>query len=489
MATEKTPGVYIVEENAFPNSVVEVPTGVPAFIGYTETALHGSTPIAGVPARITSLSEYHQLFGGAPVEQFRRGKSAAGDPHFVSAKPRFYLYHAMRLFFDNGGGPCWITSIGGYGSGPPAAANYLNAFWENLAKEQEPTIYVAPDAVSLDWAGYKTVTERMMQECQTLQSRVALLDLHGGDGPDLFDAIQRFREGVDLGENPSYGAIYAPWLNTTILSASDVSFLQLDDATRAALAQAIKDELSASGDAAANAAISELADKLTQAPASAEEAQRTHQSLQTVSAVYRAWMQDLLTAANVLPPAGAMAGVWTLTDNNVGVFKAPANTGIVSVLSPTHTISDEQQQDMNVPLYGKAVNAIRTFMGRGVLVWGARTLDGNSQDFRYINVRRTLIMLEQSIKLAAQAYVFAPNDSTTWTSVRSMLSNFLNNQWKAGALAGATPEQAYSVDVGLGTTMTGNDILDGYMRVVVKVAIVHPAEFIVITVQQKMQSS
>ena len=128
-------------------------------------------------------------------------------------------------------------------------------------------------------------------------------------------------------------------------------------------------------------------------------------------------------------------------------------------------------------------------MGRGVLVWGARTLDGNSQDWRYINVRRTLIMLEQSIYYAAQAYVFAPNDAGTWQTVKTMIENFLNNQWKAGALAGTKPGDAYDVSVGLGSTMTGNDILDGYMRVTVRVAPVRPAEFIVITFQQKMQSS
>ncbi|MGP6088964.1 phage tail sheath family protein [Antarctobacter jejuensis] len=486
MATsEKIPGVYIVEEDAFPNSVVEVATAVPAFIGYTEKAARGAVPIAAVPTRITSLSEYTSYFGGPPAELFDSADGVA----FVSAAPRFRLYDALRMFFSNGGGPCWITSIGGYGSGPPAVAAYTDAIWETLAKEQEPTIYVAPDAVSLDLSGYKTVTERMMRECQTLQNRVALLDLPGGAGQDLQSAIQTFWDEIDLGDQPSYGAIYAPWLNTNLRSSTDVTYLQLKTDARAALSDKIKQELPTSGDTAANAAISELADKLSSGPANPQDAIGTDQALRNVSAVYRTWMDGLLEAVNVVPPAGAMAGVWTRTDNNVGVFQAPANTGIVSVISPTVTISDADQGDMNVPLNGKAVNAIRSFPGRGVLVWGARTLDGNSQDFRYINVRRTLIMLEQSIAFAAQAYVFAPNDAGTWTAVQSMISNFLNNQWKAGALAGSTPEQAYSVDVGLGSTMTGNDILDGYMRVTVRVAITHPAEFIVITFQQKMQTS
>ena len=97
-----------------------------------------------------------------------------------------------------------------------------------------------------------------------------------------------------------------------------------------------------------------------------------------------------------------------------------------------------------------------------------------------------MIFLEMSIKAAARAYVFEPNDANTWILLQGMISNFLNNVWKAGALFGSTPGEAYDVQVGLGTTMTANDILDGYMRVTVRVAVVRPAEFIVITFQQKM---
>lgn len=487
MATfeKNVPGVYINEENAFPTSVVEVATAEPAFIGYTESAQRGSTPITGVPMWITSLSEYTTIFGGAPVERF----DSAGGAGFASVSPRFRLYDALRMFFYNGGGPCWVTSVGGYGSAPPAVAAYTDAIWEALAKLQGPTIYVAPDAVSLDWPGYQKVTERMMRECQTLKSRVALLDLFDGDGPDLQGAIQTFRDQIDLGDEPGYGAIYAPWLNTTLRSSNDVSFLQMTADARATLSDQIKLELPATGDAAANSAIAELADKLKSDPATPQDAIRTDQALRSVSDVYRTWMHSLLDAVNVVPPAGAMAGVWTRMDNSIGVFKAPANTGIASVVSPTVDISDADQEDMNLPRDGKAVNAIRTFPGRGVLVWGARTLDGNSQDYRYINVRRTLIMLEQSIFYAARAYVFEPNDAGTWSAVQSTISNFLNYQWKAGALAGNSPEEAYSVHVGLGSTMTGNDILDGYMRVTVRVAVTRPAEFIVITFQQKMQTS
>ena len=146
-------------------------------------------------------------------------------------------------------------------------------------------------------------------------------------------------------------------------------------------------------------------------------------------------------------------------------------------------------EDLNAPLQGKAICAIRPLKGLGTMVWGARTLDANSLDWRYMNVRRTMIMLEQSIKIAAKAYVFEPNVKNTWVSIQSMIENFLTNLWKQGALAGAVPADAFSASVGLGSTMTANDILEGRLNITVRVAISHPAEFIVITFQQQQQQS
>ena len=123
------------------------------------------------------------------------------------------------------------------------------------------------------------------------------------------------------------------------------------------------------------------------------------------------------------------------------------------------------------------------------MVWGVRTLDGNSQDWRYISVRRTAIYLEQSIKLGLQAYIFAPNDANTWVTINSLVSNFLNEIWKRGGLMGSTPANAYSVAVGLGSTMTAEDIFNGILRVSVKVAISHPAEFIELSFMQEMEKS
>jgi phage tail sheath protein FI len=229
--------------------------------------------------------------------------------------------------------------------------------------------------------------------------------------------------------------------------------------------------------------------KLPQPPLIGPTVTQIHQALMVVSPTYVKIMGNIQKQLNTLPPAAGMAGVYTRIDNSIGVFKAPANTTMNSVVTPTVDLTNDEQDDLNAPLDGKAINAIRTFPGRGVLIWGARTLDGNSDDWRYINVRRTIIMLEQSIKYATLAYVFEPNNAGTWVTVKNMISNFLTNQWKSGALVGAKPEEAYTVDVGLGSTMTGEDILQGFMYVTVRVALVRPAEFIVITFQQKMQTS
>lgn len=138
---------------------------------------------------------------------------------------------------------------------------------------------------------------------------------------------------------------------------------------------------------------------------------------------------------------------------------------------------------------GKSVNAIRFFNGQGILVWGARTLDGNSDDWRYISVRRTITYLEQSIKSAARAYVFSPNNANTWSALQNMISSFLTGVWQQGGLQGASPAAAFNVSVGLGTTMTADDLLNGYMRILVKVAVLHPAEFMVISFEQQQATS
>ncbi|NNE77239.1 MAG: phage tail sheath family protein, partial [Pricia sp.] len=124
-----------------------------------------------------------------------------------------------------------------------------------------------------------------------------------------------------------------------------------------------------------------------------------------------------------------------------------------------------------------------------VLVWGARTLDGNSNEWRYISVRRFFNMVEESVMKATERFVFEPNDANTWIKVKSMIENFLVLQWRAGALMGAKAEEAFFVKVGLGETMTADDVLNGKMIVEIGMAVVRPAEFIILRFSHKMLES
>lgn len=501
MGQYKTPGVYIVEKNAFPNSVVEVATAVPAFIGYTERADNKGKSLSNKAWRISSMSEFISYYGGAPKSQFQLNKAeddasieadfSANGADYVLAREgaNYLLYYSMMLFFQNGGGACYIVSVGKHGEDIEMAK--LSSGIKALLKEQEPTMVVIPDAMSLKEASECiTLQQAMLEHCgYVMKNRFAVLDVYGGykDQQDPSgNCIADFRNS--LGTNfLDYSAAYYPWLNTTIVQASDLSFdniVNLD-----VLKELIDAEIDASTQSDAKKAelktqSGELtAKKKTLAPAD------LHKNLNAGSPVYGAILLAIRNRMNLLPPAAGMAGIYSMVDNTRGVWKAPANVSLNSVISPAVEITHDQQEDLNVTTAGKSINAIRSFIGEGTLVWGARTLDGNSLDWRYINVRRTMIMLEESIKLATKAYVFEPNVSTTWVTIKSMINNFLDSIWKRGGLAGATPDDAFGVFVGLGETMTPQDILDGILRVTVLVALSRPAEFIEITFQQQMQKS
>lgn len=458
MAQYKTPGVYINEENGYSTSVTASETAVPVFIGFTEKAQHYIPDTDYIQSRISSLTEYIEYYGGAPDYQFEmtevtdsNTEEDAFHTHITidgktysieQVGEKFNLYRALCLFFANGGGECYILSVG----------NYKDTFNKNkfldglkrLEKEEEPTMVVIPEAIHLTQEDCAQVQNAILQHCNTTQNKFGILDVYDGykkrNSTDT-DIIKEFRTTLGQ-EGRDYGAAYYPWLNTTIMQDSEIG-----------------------------------------------ESNLTPKSLALVKnkPEYQQVLDCIKSQLNVLPPSSAMAGVYTMVDNNRGVWKAPANVALSSVISPSVNISHDEQEDLNAPLNGEAVNAIRSFIGQGVLVWGARTLDGNSNDWRYINVRRMVIMLEQSIQKAMRPFVFEPNNANTWVHLKTIVNNFLINKWKQGALIGSTPEEAFSVQVGLGQTMTGDDIINGILRMQVLVSIIRPAEFIVLTFEQQMQ--
>lgn len=496
MAAMKTPGVYIVEKNAFPNSVVEVATAIPAFIGHTEKAVNGNKSLLNKPWRITSMAEFRSYFGGEPSPVFEIQEAEGMDPELVlngsgykmvQSNTAYTLYYNMLLFYANGGGPCYVVSVGDYSAA--FDAERFTAGIETLIKEQEPTLVLVPEAVYLQKAACVTVQQALLMHCGAkMKNRFAVLDVYDGyksrqdaDG----DPVNDFREAI--GSNfLAYGAAYYPWINTSVVSEKSVTYANVD---RTKLKELIEAEVMGWKDENRQAQILAQLPKIEEEELEQVEKDLLHTVLLQNSQVYRSVLKEIRQKVNLLPPGAAMAGIYTMVDNTRGVWKAPANVSVSNIIAPAVNISHDEQEDLNVPLSGKAVNAIRTFTGEGVKVWGARTLDGNSLDWRYINVRRTMIFLEESVKNAARAYVFDPNEANTWLNIKSMIENFLKGIWKRGGLAGAVPDDAYSVHVGLGDTMTPEDILEGIMRITVLVAISRPAEFIEITFQQQMQKS
>ena len=490
-----TPGVYVEEKSAFSSSIVAVPTAVPAFIGYTQKALRGKKDLTNVPTKITSLGEYLTFFGGAPNTTFTITPNGVDYTLEVDKASQYLLYNSLRLFFANGGGSCYIVSVGSYNDAidPGVIKGVENGGGlTSLLKEQEPTMVVIPDAVLLEADDCYSLYQAVIQHCgYQMQSRVTILDVHNGNQArtlDDEDIVNKFREGV--GTNfLSYAAGYYPWLNTTIVQASELNYDTVSN--RDGLIAVLNAEVDANlaADLIKEKRAEDIKAEIAKLEGEVEDPITLDQTLQAVSPTYKEILADMRTMLNVLPPSAAMAGVYSLVDNSIGVHKAPANVSLGSVVSPTVNITSDNQEDLNLPLNGKAVNAIRPFIGKGTLVWGARTLDGNSQDWRYISVRRAMLMIEQSVKIAMEAYVFEPNVSSTWLKAKTSIDNFLTTLWKAGTLVGSSTSEAFETNIGLGVTMTPTDILDGIMRISVKVAISRPAEFIVITFQQKMQES
>ncbi|PLX13002.1 MAG: phage tail protein [Marinilabiliales bacterium] len=630
MADYKTPGVYVEEISTLPPSVGQVPTAVPAFIGYTGRALKHGKNLKNVPVHITSLLEYQEVFGGA-CHPGKIEVKLDDNNHVESVgfEKRFFLYDNVRMFFANGGGECYIVSVGSY-------EDELNAdaIAEGIAackKEDHPTMLLIPDAVLLEKsADCYSLQQQLLMQCNELQDRVAILDIYDGyiDRSDK-DVVLDFRNGIGI-NFLKYGAAYYPWLQTTlstsfgfediVLKGSDDSELELstivsDPSAINRLKEVIKDleaikgfvkdpmgdetslkdkffkveedklnkkdelvhyltvlkdlvtkifELRDGGTIQNNVLANELNVKTNPSSNLANvikgvtavdlgagtgiinpEADFAEYELATVkpspalegiedegtlvlkgkailkksfedlvdilvsiktdaekikdhddkvvydtNVMYKSIVNEVQKEASKLPPGGAMAGIYAMVDNNRGVWKAPANVSMNSVVKPWVKIDNQQQEDLNVDVNaGKSINAIRGFKGKGTLVWGARTLAGNDNEWRYVSVRRFFNMVEKSVKLSTNWAVFEPNDANTWIRVKAMIENYLTNLWKAGALAGSTPDQSFFVHIGLGSTMSPVDILEGRMNVEIGMAVVRPAEFIVLKFSHKLQES
>ncbi|KGN77417.1 hypothetical protein HW49_10365 [Porphyromonadaceae bacterium COT-184 OH4590] len=614
MASYKTPGVYVEEIPKLPQSVADVPTAIPAFIGYTEHARTGEDESAdelrNKPKKIRSLIEYERYFGKYPTYEQSKDK-------------KFVTYDSVRLFFDNGGGVCYIVSIGNYTGtedNTPNAERFTDALKE-VESIDEVTLLLMPDAstlLSADKLG--SVQQQALLQCKKLGDRFAILDIKEEADKDREQHLETFRDGVGA-NNLEYGAAYYPHISTTysynfgftdivnkifedtykkdlekFLSNFDVPSaitlcrtigVQKNDKTKTYLAarttevlkraysrdnidyetvktiwklddssekygfkvekeesskakkdkaklydekfnelketevlkayvksqllvtesyeEIVKDEAKHKEKAdlfikkqviedLVNEKINTKDSKYLQTFLFAinpndKDQKVKEEALKPFIKDYGKYEQELIGKASLVPPSGAIAGIYAQNDNVAGVWKAPANMSLASIKGVSCLINNDMQDGMNIHSSGKSINAIRAFSGKGILVWGARTLKGNDNEWRYIPVRRLFNYVEESIQESTEWAVFSPNTQNTWTKIKSQIENFLTNIWRAGGLAGATPDQAFFVNVGLNSTMDAQDILDGRLIVEVGMAAVRPAEFIIIRFSHKLQES
>lgn len=551
MPVYKTPGVYVEEISTLPPSVAEVATAVPAFVGYSEI---GPADVADpVVARITSLLEFKTVFGRAQRMKFKLSVDAGGTsvaPAGTGAN--FTLYYAVSHYFKNGGGPCYVASVGTYAA-TPGKDRYIDGL-AAIAKEDEPTLLVLTDAASTLTAGaYLEVCAEALSQCQALGDRFTILDVPGGKWA-------AFRSDPSLSVNLMYGAAYHPYLQTTLaveydeadvavlrggsrptaasgslglggatglavsftgttgnlpavaitagakaaqpsfalsaltLTLSDVNGCSAADIATAWAAWKTTNstggfDITKVGDGSAVVATADAPAAAISLSAAAADTLASVKASNNETGLYNAARLALDAQRVVLPPSAAVAGIYARVDRDQGVWKAPGNVGVLAVLGPVSKITNDEQDRLNVDdTAGKSINAIRAFTGKGTLVWGARTLAGNDNEWRYVSVRRLFITIEESARKATAFAVFEANDATTWLKVKAMIESYLYGLWERGALAGPKPEAAYYVNVGLGRTMTPQDVLDGRMVVEIGVAAVRPAEFIVLRFSHKLQT-
>ncbi len=481
MPTYKTPDVYIEEIPLFPPSVAEVETAIPVFIGYTNKAVDlEAHDLTNVPTRIMSLLEYEQYYGGPEKEALTidvtdtTREEPAGSGTFVldtrtviaslAAPTGYNMYYSVKGFYDNGGGVCYIISVG-----PTSAGAFdkgeLIAGVDEAAKIDEITLFVIPEVLQLAATATTDVGEvndHVLAQCMLLKDRFHLMDVNTDAANGIFNDSVDFRSDYVGIDNLKYGASYYPFITTSQNYGYDETVVVI---TYPAPANALSTPDITDGD--------------------------TIDAVKgTSTSAYNLIIKAIQKLKVILPPTPLMAGVYARVDSERGVWKAPANVGLRAVVGPVVKITNQDQDNMNIDTVGgKSINAIRAFTGKGTLVWGARTLAGNDNEWRYVPVRRFFNMVEESVKKSTYWAVFEPNDANTWVKVKAMIENYLILKWKDGALAGAKPEHAFYVKVGIGITMTALDILEGRMNVEIGMAVVRPAEFIILKFSHKMQES
>ncbi len=420
------PDTYITEQTGLRTPELSGSDTVAAFVGYTETG-----PLMK-PVLVRSLREYEKLFGQAEATPFdvviNTGAGEAAGCALSSPPGLVYcMYHSIRLYFANGGAACRVVAVGSHADA--IDFDQLLAGME-LLKDEQVDLLLPSDAVQLPVDRYYRYCQAMLSQCAGAGDRFALIDLHHSD------TISNFRSG--LGNSfLDYGAAYSPYLQSAL-------HYRYTDAS-----------VSIVVDGAAPVTLADM----------------------TVDAHVQGVRRLLGKSTVTLPPSAAVAGVYAKADHQRGVWRAVSDIHLRAVTGPVIKYSGLDQAPMNVdPGTGKSINAIRTFRDRGTVVWGARTLDGNSDEWRYITTRRLFLKIERNLKQIATAATGDANMSRSWNRLKTAVASYLDNLWKDGALSGTKATDAYFVLIGPDAEASQTSL-----NIKVGVAVFRPAEFITVS--------
>lgn len=444
-------------------TVVQVETAIPAFIGYTEKG-------PDVPTKISSMADYMNIFGGPSDDEigvFEIDTAGNINSPGILATPKYKMFYMLKMFFANGGRDCFITSVGHYNENSVNNEKMLQGL-SLLNNEDLPTLILFPDAGSSKNNDDPTeLYKSALAQCATRKDRFLICDVKEIENK-VIKSVNEFRTSIGI-NNLEFGAAYFPFLKSTLnyIYAEDKIEIKLKGTSRTSVLKHSESTI-------------------------LKDSSKTNESLYHIeNGRYRDLYHQIVAKIEdkklVLPPSAAIAGVYASVDANRGVWKAPANISLNRVEMPTIEIDDNSQAFLQVSSTGKSINPIRKFSQQGVLVWGARTLAGNNPEWRYISVRRLANVIEESVRNTTKLFSNEPNDKSIWLTVKALTEDYLYNLWKTGALNGNKPNRAYFVRVGLGETMTSQDVQDKNMIVEIGIAITKPAEFTVLRFSQKME--
>jgi phage tail sheath protein FI len=516
-----SPGVYVEEISSGSKPIEGVSTSTAGFLGSTE---RGPEP----PYLITSWLEFQRWYGG------------------FKTVPDSYLPYAVEGFFDNGGKRCFVTRIvrGGDDGAKPATGTIgkltvsaigRGAWGNNVAiKVQKasqlgpvgnwfrvsilyyttyPANFVDPtDPNNLGNKDRKTpdyfedfdnltfVPGASNNVVTTINSASHLIRTSWGNNtPEALpeQGFQRLTGGLDPAAGldvtiADYQGSPEAILDKTLFPDEPVgrglaALETIDEVSLLIAPDEVRSGLSANLSQTVIGQCERLRDRfaIVSAPQTPTESNRILVTQDTTFAgLYFPWIyvyDPSLNKTVLVPPSGHVAGIFAKTDIDRGVHKAPANEVVLGATDLQLPIPKGVQDILNP----KGVNCIRDFRiaGRGIRLWGARTMSSDPE-WKYVNVRRLFLYLEKSIDHGTQWVVFEPNDEPLWAKVRRNLTNFLVRVWKSGALMGATEAEAFFVKCDR-TTMTQDDIDNGRLICYIGVAPVKPAEFVIFRISQK----